>query len=98
MTHNHLTFLVTDFGKPFSSNGFGNKFKNYCVKAGLHHCSAHRLRKAGATFATENGATESQLRAIYGWRSVKMAAHYTGKVVQKALAAAGMPLTAANEY
>jgi integrase len=96
--HNHSTFLVTDFGRPFTSNGFGNKFKRWCVEAELTHCSAHGLRKAGATFAAENGATESQLRAMYGWRSAKMASHYTGKAAQKKLAAAGMPLIAANEY
>jgi len=27
--------LETAFGKPHSSNGFGNKFKDWCVEAGL---------------------------------------------------------------
>jgi integrase len=55
----HLNYLVTEWGKPFSPDGFGNKFKDWCVDAGLPHCSAHGLRKAGATFAAENGATDS---------------------------------------
>jgi len=58
------------------------------------HCSAHGLRKAGATFAAENGATDSQLKAIYGWKSAKMAAHYTRKAQQKKLAGAAMALIA----
>jgi len=41
------TFLVTHFGKPFTSNGFGNKFREWCNEAGLPHCSAHGLRKGG---------------------------------------------------
>ena len=47
-----LTFLVTDFGKP---DGFGNWFRKRCNEAGLPHCTAHGLRKAGVTIAAENG-------------------------------------------
>ena len=75
----HLTYLVTTFGKPFSSNGFGNWFKKRCREAGLPHCSAHGLRKAGATIAANNGATEAQLMAIFGWESMKQASTYTKK-------------------
>ena len=53
-----LTFLVTDFGKPFTANGFGNWFRKRSNEAGLPHCTAHGLRKAGATIAAENGATD----------------------------------------
>lgn len=50
-----LTFLVNDFGKPFTDAGFGNKMRKWCDQAGLRHCSAHGVRKAGATIAAENG-------------------------------------------
>ena len=73
-----------------TANGFGNKFRAWCEAAGLPQCSAHGLRKAGATFAAENGATEHQLMAIYGWKSAKMAAIYTRKVRQKKLAGSAM--------
>ena len=43
-----LTFLVTSFGKPFTPAGFSNWFRERCDEAGLSHCSAHGLRKAGA--------------------------------------------------
>jgi integrase len=39
----HLNYLVTEFGKPYSPDGFGNRFKAWCVKSGLPHCSAHGL-------------------------------------------------------
>src|SRR5206468_991325 len=59
-----FTYLVTSFGKPFTSNGFGNRMKKCCREAGLsEECTAHGLRKAGATTAAENGATEHQLMA-----------------------------------
>ncbi|WP_205119495.1 tyrosine-type recombinase/integrase [Paramagnetospirillum kuznetsovii] len=88
----HLAYLVTEFGKPFTANGFGNWFRKRCNEAGLPHCSAHGLRKAGATAAAENGATEHQLMAIYGWESPKQAALYTRKANRKRLAASAMHL------
>lgn len=88
----HLAYLVTEFGKPFTANGFGNWFRKRCNEAGLPHCSAHGLRKAGATVAAENGATEHQLMAIYGWESPKQAALYTRKANRKRLAASAMHL------
>ena len=81
-----LTFLVTDFGKPFTANGFGNWFRARCDEAGLPHCTAHGLRKAGATIAAENGATDRQLMALYDWTSEKQANTYTATANRKRLA------------
>lgn len=88
----NLTFLVTERGKPFMSNGFGYWFKDRCREASLPHCSAHGLRKAGATLAAENGATERQLMAMFGWRTSKMAEQYTRRADQKRLAGGAMHL------
>ena len=52
-----LTFLVSERGRPFAVSAFGNWFRTRCDEAGLPQCSAHGLRKAGATVAAENGAT-----------------------------------------
>ena len=81
----HLAYLVTAFNKPFTTNGFGNWFRKACNAAGLPHCSAHGLRKAGATIAADRGATEYQLMAIYDWESPKQAALYTRKANRKKL-------------
>ena len=86
------TYLVTEFNRPFTANGFGNRFRKWCDEAGLTHCSAHGLRKAGATIAAENGATEHMLMAIYGWASPKQAALYTRKVNRHRLVAQAMHL------
>ena len=52
----HDTFLTTEYGKPFSSNGFGNKMRDWCNAAGLKQCSSHGLRKSAATVLAEAGA------------------------------------------
>jgi integrase len=93
------TFLVTSQAKPkeFTSNGFGNRFREWCDQAGLRHCSAHGLRKAGACIAAERGATEAQLMAIFGWTEAKQAALYTKMANQKHLAAASMHLLVPRE-
>ncbi len=88
----HLNYLVTEFGKPFTATGFGNWFRKRCDEAGLPQCSAHGLRKAGATIAADNGATEHQLMAIFGWDSPNQAALYTRGADRKRLASEAMHL------
>ena len=87
-----LTFLVNDLGRPFTDAGFGNKMREWCDQAGLRHCTAHGLRKAGATIAAENGATARQLMAIFGWYSIDQAELYTRAADQKRLARSAMHL------
>jgi integrase len=87
-----LIYLVTELGKPFSAGGFGHKFRDWCDQAGLHHCSAHGLRKAGATIAADNGATAHQLMAIFGWETLKQAELYTRRADRKRLAGKAMHL------
>lgn len=92
----HLTFLVTTFGKPFSDAGIGNWFRDRCDEARLFHCSAHGLRKAGATIAADLGASDEQLMALFGWRSRRQVSTYTRGANQKKLAhEAGMRIAAA---
>jgi integrase len=86
------SFLVTSFGRQFTGNGFGNWFRDRCNEAELKHCSAHGLRKAGATIAADNGATTHQLMSIYGWQSMKQAELYTKKANRKKLAGDAMHL------
>ena len=92
-----LTFLVTAHGKPFTAAGFGNRMRKWCDAAGLKACSAHGLRKAGACIAAENGATEAQLMAIFGWGDPDMAALYTKKARQKRIAGDAMGLLVRRE-
>ncbi len=92
----HMTYLVTEHGRPFTAPGFGNKFRDWCNQAGLRHCSAHGIRKFDATAAAENGATAHQLMAMFGWDSIKQAEHYTRKASQQKLATGAMRLLTRN--
>ena len=85
----HETWLETAFGKPHSAAGFGNRFKDWCMAAGLPLCTCHGLRKIGAVRAAEAGASEHELMAMFGWENADMARVYTRKAAQKKLAASG---------
>jgi integrase/recombinase XerD len=86
----NLTFLITEFGKPFTANGFGNKFKDWCRQADLPHCSAHGVRKATATALAEAGATPHEIGAITGHTSLKEIERYTKAAQRGGLATRGM--------
>ncbi|WEK04533.1 MAG: tyrosine-type recombinase/integrase [Candidatus Devosia phytovorans] len=72
-----LTYLVTEHGGPFkSAASFGNWFRKQCQLAKVPG-RAHGLRKAGATIAAENGASDQQLMAMWGWTDERQAGLYT---------------------
>ena len=84
-----LTFICGANGRPLTKESFGNEFKAACRAAGVPG-SAHGVRKIAATRAANNGATEAELMAIFGWTDPKMAAHYTRTANRKRLAAQAM--------
>lgn len=61
-----LTFIAGERGGPMTKESFGNWFREACRLAGCPG-AAHGLRKAGAGRAAEDGATEAELNAWYGW-------------------------------
>jgi integrase len=81
-----LVFLVTEFGKPFTANGFGNWFRDRCDEAGLPQCSAHGLRKAMSRRLAESGVTNLQGRAVTGHKTDRMFAHYAAEADRAQLA------------
>jgi len=80
-----LAFIATKSGQPLTKESLGNLFADACRAAGIRK-SAHGLRKAAATNAANNGASEAQLEAIFGWEGGKMAALYTRSANRRALA------------
>jgi integrase len=72
----HLTFLVTEFGAPFTAAGFGNWFRDRCNEAGLKHCAFHGLRKAAATRLIDAGCDVVEAAAITGHASLKELQRY----------------------
>jgi integrase len=71
------TFVVTSFGKPYTSNGFGNWFRDLCDAAGCSEVSAHGLRKATARRLAEIGCTPHQIAAITGHATLAEVQRYT---------------------
>jgi integrase len=86
----HLTFLVTEYSRPFTPVGFGGKFRKWCDQAGLPHCSAHGLRKATTARLAECGATPHEIMAITGHRSLEEVERYTRAARQAGLADSAM--------
>lgn len=82
-TTGDFAFLVTAFKRPFTSNGFGNRFRKWCDEAGLKDCSVHGLRKAAAARLAELGCTEQEIMAITGHRTSKEVTRYTRAASQK---------------
>jgi len=80
-----LVFIATEHGRPWVKESFGTWFAEQCKAAGVPG-RAHGLRKAGATFAANNGANEYQLAAMFGWKNPRMAEVYTRKVNRTRLA------------
>ncbi len=81
-----LCFLVTEYGRPFTSAGFGNFFRDQCDAAGLPHCSAHGLRKATMRRMAEIGLTNQIMKAVSGHRKDDEVARYTASANQRSMA------------
>lgn len=71
------TLIITEFGKPFSRAGFGNKMREWCDKAKLPECTSHGLRKALATRAANAKVHQQGLKALGQWSNDKEVADYT---------------------
>jgi len=90
LTHEQVgesTFLVNDYGRPFTAAGFGNRFRKWCNAAGLKNCSVHGLRKAAAARLAELGCSEFEIMAITGHQTSKEVTRYTKGASQKLRAA-----------
>jgi integrase len=91
----HLQFLLNSKGQPFASgNAFGNWFKDRCTEAGIAHCTAHGVRKAGASIAAEAGATDHQIDAMFTWTPQEQNRTYTAAARKLKLASDGFVILA----
>jgi len=91
-----LTFLVTEFGRPFTSNGFGNWFRDRCIEADVPG-RAHGLRKATATRLAELGASDREIMAVTGHQTSKEVDRYTKAARRKVLAESAMARMASTK-
>jgi len=78
--------ITTQFGKPFSDAGLGNRVRKWCDDAGLPQCSLHGLRKAMSRHLAESGATDAEGQAVTGHKKAETFAYYRSKANRTALA------------
>jgi len=84
------TYLETSKGTPFVKESFGNWFRRACKAAGAPG-SSHGLRKLAAVRMAENGATEAELNAVFGWaEGSNESATYTRNASRSRLARGGI--------
>lgn len=82
-----IRYLVTtQFGKPFTDAGMGNRMRKWCDEAGLPHCSLHGLRKALSRQLAEHGASDAEGQAITGHKKAETFQHYRAKANRSVLA------------
>jgi integrase len=87
-----MTFLMTDFGRPFASGAaFYQWFIWCCRQAGLAAgLSPHGLRKASARRLAEAGCTPHEIASITGHKTLAEVERYTRAVNQAELAKVAM--------
>ncbi|AKO96175.1 Site-specific recombinase XerD [Marinovum algicola DG 898] len=90
MPRDNMTFLLTDYGKPFSANGFGNWMRKRCDEAALSVCSSHGLRKACARRLAEAGCSNQEIEAVTEHETEAEVTRYTKAADQKVLALKAM--------
>jgi integrase len=81
-----MTYLMTEWGKPFSIKSLGGRVSDWFTQAKLPHLTAHSVRKGLATDQAHNGVSDSALEAMFGWRDGKTSKIYTRNAEQARLA------------
>ena len=89
LPRDRLTFLMTEFDRPFKVAGFGNWFRKRCIEAGLRTVRMHGLRKAKGRLLAEAGATASEITAILGHETIQESEPYVRAANRRTLAASG---------
>lgn len=90
LPRDNMTFLLSDWGKPFESDkSLSQRVAKWFRQAGVTGITAHSVRKWRATKMAENGGTEYQLMASFGWRDPKEARPYVQAASRKRLAHEG---------
>nr|WP_210269147.1 tyrosine-type recombinase/integrase [Tardiphaga robiniae] len=74
----HVTIINTEFGKPFTVDGFSGFMRDAITEAGLPiDCRPHGLRKTFGRLLADAGASAHDIMAALGHLSLKEAERYT---------------------
>src|SRR5262249_28587945 len=87
----HATIVSTEYGKPFTVDGFSQFMRDAIKAAGLPlDCQPHGLRKAAGRRLAEAGCTAHEIMSVLGHRSLSEAERYTRDADQEAMATAAV--------
>jgi integrase len=88
----NVTHILTDaYGKPIQRRTLTRIIRLAVKQAGLPtRCVAHGLRKTAMRRLAENGATEKEMAAVSGHKSISEVQRYTKSADQAGLARAAM--------
>lgn len=84
------SFVVTDYGQPFTRDGWGNKMREWCDQADLPKCTSHGLRKAISRRMAQARLTDAQMMSVGGWKNSTEVRTYTEAADQEELAEGAM--------
>ena len=87
----HVTIINTEYGKPFTVDGFSQWIRHAITAAGLPlDCQPHGLRKAAGRRLAEAGCTAHEIMAVLGHKTLSEAERYTREADQVWLAMEAM--------
>jgi enterobacteria phage integrase len=83
----HVTIVNTEYGKPFTVDGFSQWIRDAITAAGLLlDCQPHGLRKAAGRRLADAGCTAHEIMAVLGHKTLAEAERYTREADQAQLA------------
>lgn len=85
-----LMFILTEYGKPFSTKGFQQWFSKIVRRVGIENRSGHGLRKVAAQNLADAGCSAHEIMAITGHKTLSEVTRYTQASDQKKLAEAAI--------
>jgi integrase len=87
----HITILNTEFGQPFTVDGFSGFMRDAIRAAALPlECQPDGLRKAAGRRLAEAGCSSRELMAVLGHKTLSEAERYTRDADQVRLATAAV--------
>lgn len=88
------SFIITQYGNPFSANGFGNRMRKWRRSAGLPEgIASHGVRKSTGSMMAEAGCTSYQIMAVHGHSDPRSSEYYTRRARRRKLAEQGRQKT-----
>jgi integrase len=83
----HVTIINTEYGKPYTVDGFSQWLRDAITAAGLPlDCQPHGLRKAAGRRLAEAGRSANEIMSVLGHQTLAEAERYTRDADQAQLA------------